>query len=153
MSDWGAIERVAVEVMLAEGGVVNGDLHLQARVAHREGPETPLELLNRADPFFALVPPEGGVRFLSKPQVAMVTAAPMPQTTDLERLGAAKRVRLAVTLVGGTEIDGWATLELPPTRARTLDFLNASDRFFMLSTDGAARYVHRAHVRLVRPLD
>lgn len=153
MSEWGAIERFAVEVLLAEGQVLSGDLHLQARMAHREGPETPLELLNRADQFFALVTPDDGVCFLAKPQVVMVSCAPIPGATDVERLTAAKRVPLAVTLVGGRTVSGWATLELPPTRARTLDFLNASDRFFMLSTDDAVRYVHRAHVRLVRPLD
>jgi hypothetical protein len=153
MSEWGAIERVTAEVLLAEGEVVRGDLHLQARVAHREGGETPLDLLNRPDPFFALVPSSGGVCFLAKPQVAMVTCEPTPDATDPDRLTAAKRVHLEVTLVGGAEVSGWATLELPPTRARTLDFLNASDRFFMLSTDDAMRYVHRAHVRLVRPLD
>jgi hypothetical protein len=153
MSEWGATERVTAEVLLAEGATVRGDLHLQSRVAHREGGETPLELLNRPDQFFALVPAEGGVCFLAKPQVAMVTCAPIPESTDPDRLSAARRVRLAVTLVGGAEISGWAALELPPTRGRTLDFLNASDRFFMLSTDDAVRYVHRAHVRLVRPLD
>lgn len=153
MSDWGATERIGAEVLLTEGIAVRGDLYLQARVPHREGGETPLELLNRADHFFALATEDGSVLFLAKAQVVVVSCATHPDAAELERLSAAKRVSLAVTLQGGAEYAGWSALELPPTRARTLDFLNAADRFFMLSTDDVTRYVHRDHVRLVRPLD
>jgi hypothetical protein len=152
MSDWGATERVTAEVTLAEGDRLAGELHVQSRVAYREGPETLLELLNRPEPFFALAG-DGRVHFVSKAQAAVVACDPSVGADDAERLGAAKRVALAVTLAGGVEYTGWAAVELPPTRARTLDYLNGGDRFFTLRADDATRYVNRAHVRFVRPLD
>ena len=38
-------------------------------------------------------------------------------------------------MVGGAEYRGVAVSELPPTRARALDLLNAPERFFQLLTD------------------
>ncbi|HEU4700179.1 MAG TPA: hypothetical protein VFS40_13430 [Gemmatimonadales bacterium] len=152
MSDWGATERVSAEVQLADGQSLRGEVYVQMRVAHRAGPETLLELLNRPEPFFALTA-DDGVTFVSKAQVAIVSSEATSPLDDPARLGAAKRIGLAVTVAGGEEYTGWAAIELPPTRARTLDFLNGPDRFFQIGTDDATRYVHRAHVRLVRPLD
>ena len=54
MSDWGITTKVPAEVMLVEGIVLSGDLHLYARPTYPPGPETPLEMLNREDAFFAL---------------------------------------------------------------------------------------------------
>jgi hypothetical protein len=153
MSDWGAIERIPAVVTMAEGVALEGELHVQARVPYREGAETPLELLNRAEEFFALSSPERGVVFLSKDQVAVVACAPPFDAADPDRVSAARRIGFAVTLAGGTEYSGWATPELPPTRARTLDYLNTAERFFSIQSDDATRYVNRALVRLVRPLD
>ena len=53
MSDWGITTKVPAEVVLMEGPVLEGDLHLYARPTYPPGPETPLEMLNRADVFFA----------------------------------------------------------------------------------------------------
>jgi hypothetical protein len=151
MSDWGAVERIPAVVTLAEGVELEGELHVQARVPYREGAETPLELLNRGEEFFALSGGGRGVVFLSKDQVAVVRCAPLG--ADPDRVSAARRLGFAVTLVGGTEYSGWATPELPPTRARTLDYLNTAERFFPIQSDDATRYVNRTLVRLVRPLD
>jgi hypothetical protein len=153
MSDWAATRRVPAEILLAEGLTVYGELHLQARVAYREGAETLLEMLNRAEPFFALSTADGGISFLSKEQVAVVSCAPEAEQDDPERLHAAKRLGLEVVLWGGALYRGWATHELPPTRARTLDYLNSSGRFFAVSTDAETRYVNRSHVCIVRPFD
>ena len=54
MSEWGITTKVPAEVVLVEGIVLAGDLHLYARPTYPPGPETPLEMLNRADVFFAL---------------------------------------------------------------------------------------------------
>ncbi len=152
MSDCAASHRLPAEVLLAEGVTVRGELHLQARVAHREGPETPLEMLNRDEPFFVLSTPDANIVFLSRDQVAVVSCAPEPGLDDPDRLNAAKRQDLEVVLWGGAEYRGWATLELPPTRARTLDYLNASGRFVAVSTETETRYINRSHVCIVRPV-
>ena len=153
MSDWAATERLAVEILLAEGVTLRGELHLQPRVAAHEGTETPLELLNRPEPFFALSVADG-ITFVSREQVAAVSCEP-PQAgpDDPDRRNAATRFALEVVLWGGATYRGWALNEMPPARARTLDYLNTSGRFFAVSTDTETRYVNRSHVTVVRPID
>lgn len=152
MSDWATTRRLAVEVLLAEGALLLGELHLQARVSYREGAETLLEMLNRDEPFLALSAADGIV-FVSKDQLAVVSCAPEVELDDPERAHAATRFHFEVLLRGGAQYQGWAVHELPPTHTRTLDYLNTSGRFFAVSTDAETRYVNRSHVCLVRPFD
>jgi hypothetical protein len=152
MSDWGATQRVPAEVVLAKGGVLVGDLHLLARTAYPLAPESPLEMLNRAEPFFALTLAEGGAVFVSKTQVAILSC--WGQTPlDPDRASAAKLVALEVELADGTKYKGRSTFELPPSRARALDYVNGPGQFFILWTDDLTRYVNKSLVRLIRPLD
>jgi hypothetical protein len=153
MSDWGATQRVAARVVLAEGVVVAGDLHLLARTTNPADAESPLEMLNRDDPFFALTLPEGGVVFVSKAQVAVLGCQNLSTQDDPARASAAKLVALSVELTDGIEYRGRATFELPPNRARALDYINGSGRFFTLWTDGMTQYINKSLVRLIRPLD
>lgn len=153
MNHWASTERAPAEIRLADGGIVAGELHLQSRVAHRSGPETVLEMLNRPDPFFPLSLADGGIVFLSKAQVAVVTCGPGAGEVDPDRTSAAKQVGLEVGIRGGDELRGWATLELPPTRLRALDYLNAAGVFFAVRTHARTHFINRAHARLVRPLD
>ena len=89
MSEWGITTKVPAEVVLVEGLVLAGDLHLYARPTYPPGPETPLEMLNRADVFFALTL-DGGVTFVPKSQVVVVTCRGQSRTTDPDRLTAAR---------------------------------------------------------------
>ncbi len=152
MSDWAATERLPGEVSLAEGITITGDLHLQGGVALHNGPETPLEMLNRPDPFFPVTLAGGETVFVSKALTAVVSCYLSP-LADADRLYAAREVGLEVMMEGGAEFRGRATLELSPTRGRTLDYLNAADPFFTIRTDAVTRFIHRAHVRVIRPLD
>ena len=152
-SDWVATHRVPAAVMLAGGEVVIGDLHLQSRVPHRDGPESPIDLLNRPDPFFAVAVAEGGVAFFAKQRVAVVSCA----TSDLpgqdpQRASVSIHAEMDVR-IDGAEYRGRVAYELPPTRTRTFDFLNGPGQFFALMTGSTTRFVNRAHVRIVRPLD
>lgn len=153
MSDWGSTNRVSALVALTTGIVVEGDLHLLTRPAYPPGPESPLEMLNRTDPFFVLTLPDGVVTFISKAQVAVVDCREQPPLTDPDRITAAKLVALEVTLEGGAEYRGRATLELPPGRSRALDFVNAPGGFFSLFSDDTTHYFNKSRVRLIRPLD
>ena len=153
MSDWGTTNRVPAEVTLAEGLVVKGDLHVLARDTYPPGPETPLEMLNRPEVFFALALPDGSVTFMPKLQVAVVSCHDQIMLSDPERISAARLVALEVVLHGGAEYRGRATFELPSNRGRTLDYVNAPGSFFALWSDDATWYVNKAHVRLIRPFD
>lgn len=151
-TDWGTTRRLAAHVVLAGEGLLEGDLHLLARAGHPGGPETPLEILNRAEPFFALTI-ERGVVFVSKAQTAFMTCRGEGSPLDPDRASAAKAVQLSVEMHGGAVHRGSATFELPPSSARPLDYVNSAGSFFALADGDAVRYVNKAFVRLVRPLE
>jgi hypothetical protein len=152
MSDWGITTKVPAAVVLAEGIVLAGDLHLYARPTYPPGPETPLEMLNRPDTFFALTL-DRGVTFIPKDQVVVVSCQDQRQLTDPDRVSAAKLIELLVVVQGGAEYHGHAALELPPSRGRTLDYLNGPGIFFALGTEDVSWYINKSRVRLARPLD
>lgn len=152
MTDWASTNRLTVRVTLAEGLVILGDVHLQPRVAWRDGPETPLELLNREEGFFPMSLPHGEVVFVARDQVAVLAYGEVVSFDDPERKLAARMIPLEVMLVGGAEHRGVAVSELPPTKARALDFLNAPERFFRLLTDEGTLCLNRRFVRAARPL-
>ena len=140
-------------MVLAEGVVLAGELHLLARATYPLDAESPLEMLNRDDPFFALTQPEGGVTFVSKAQVSVVSCQEQPAVDDPDRASAARLVELAVQLTDGVEYRGRSSFELPPASARALDYVNAPGRFFTLRTDDITQYINKSLVRLIRPLD
>jgi hypothetical protein len=155
MSDWAVSEQIESEVLLGDGTHLVGALFVQGRVPQHDGPETLVEMLNRPEPFTALALTAGGVALLPKAQIALVGAgvAVGEAPADAERQSVARVIGLEVEMLGGRVLRGWATMELPPTRARALDFLNESGAFFALATETAHWVVHRAHIRGVRPLD
>src|SRR4051794_36290955 len=146
MSDWGATQRVAARVVLAEGVVLSGELHLLARATSPSDTESPLEMLNRDDPFFALSLTEGGVAFVSKAQVAVVSCQEPAPVEDPDRMSAAKLVALSAELTDGVEYRGHSSFELPPSRARALDYINGPGRFFTLGTDGITQFINKSLV-------
>jgi hypothetical protein len=110
-------------------------------------------MLNRSEPFFALTLAEGGVAFVSKAQVAVVSCGHMEVMDDPARASVARLVELSVELTDGVEYRGRSSFELPPSRARALDYVNAPGRFFALWTDDIAQYINKTLVRVIRPLD
>ena len=153
MSDWGATRRVSAEVILADGVVLEGEMHLMASTAYPLISESPLEMLNRPDPFFALTLGQGEVTLLSKAQVALVSCREENAVSDPERASVARMVALEVALATGGEYRGRSSFELPPSRSRTLDYVNAPGRFFTVWTHDLTRYFNKSLVRLIRPLD
>jgi hypothetical protein len=150
---WGSIYQEEARVVFAEGGAVDGQLHLLARVNYPPGPETPLEMLNRPDGFFALTGAEAGPVLVSKAQAAVVSCRHSSVPTDPERLSAARLVPIDVLMASGLELRGQSALELPPVSNRTLDFVNAPGQFFALWSGDVTHFVNKALVRLIRPLD
>ncbi len=145
---------VAARLTLSQGRPQVGTIFLAARVPQHDGPETPLEMLNRPDPFLPFRPTEDDeVLLVSKGQIVTLSVEHGP-ITDPDRLSAAKELRLELVLSNGTTIAGHARVELPEEHSRTLDYLNASAApFFALSNHDSTHYVNRSHVLYVRPRD
>lgn len=153
MNEWGATVRVDAVVTVAGGDVYPGRIHLMGGLHWQAGPETPLEMLNRPDGFFPLTEEDGATRFFSKSQVVMVVADWPPADLALEEIAVGDRHGLLVELTTDEEFTGEVIVSLPPTRTRTLDYLNALTPFFPLQTSSGVRLINRGHVRVARPLD
>lgn len=152
MSDWSKTHRVSGEVHLVTGASIAGDLHLQPSTQHHQRVETPLEMLNRAESFFALSLEDGSVRLVAKDQTVVVSFGAGSPEADGD-LPASISMRLEVLMADGRVYLGEARADLPPQHARAIDLLNLSDRFFHLAADGMIHYLNRSHVLHVRPLD
>lgn len=147
-------DAVAARMTLSQGLPRAGTIFPAVRVPQHDGPETPLEMLNRPEPFFPFRPSdEGNILLVAKSQLIALDVDHDP-ISDPDRLSAARELRLELVLSNGTTIAGSARVELPSPQARTLDYLNAGGvPFFALSNHGSTHYVNRAHVLFARPQD
>lgn len=147
--DWGDTVRLKAEVQATGGRSFSGFLHLLPFASIHLGPETPEDVLNRDEAFFALTDEQEHTIFLAKAQVLSV-AIDHP-LRDPDRFHAARTIELKIELSDGSEYTGTVLSELPPTRTRAIDFLNHGTGFFALYVADMARYINRAHVRTVSP--
>jgi hypothetical protein len=150
-----AIPRVVVPatLLLTAGERRRGQVYVMERVTHHSGPETPLEMLNRADEFFPFRPEDNGtILLVTKAHTVMLSIASDDAAQDPARLSAAKLVGVELTFVDGTTLEGFAAAELPEHHSRLLDYLNSSvGPFFTVTAGEAFHFVNRAHVRYARP--
>ena len=150
--------RVAIRATLLQtaGGRRNGEIYVMERVPQHAGPETPLDMLNRADGFFPFRPSDNGkgVILVTKARTVSLTVPRSTAPEDPARLSVAKQARLEITLADGSTVSGLATLELPEHHSRLLDYLNASaEPFFAIATPDELHLINRAHVLYARPED
>src|SRR5205085_7173957 len=82
MSDY-RIEKVRrrVELTLASGRRLEGDIFLQAFARFRAGPEEPLDVLNESEPFLPLALESGELVVLQKAHIAIL-ATSFPEGDD-----------------------------------------------------------------------
>lgn len=140
-------------VTLTTGKPRMGTIFVGARVPLHDGPETPLEMLNRPESFFPFRPNDGEILLVAKGQTVALTIDHGP-IIDPDRLSAAKQVELELVFANGSTMSGRAAVELPEQHSRALDYLNSTIApFFELSTDESIHYVNRAHVLFARPRD
>jgi hypothetical protein len=144
---------VSVRLRLDTGDPLAGEVFVMQRVAHRDGPETVLEMLNRPEEFFPFRPADGSpVLLVARAHTVTVTTDTADLLADPARREAAYAVPLSLALATGDSLTGEAWFEAPITRQRPLDYLNASrDPFFALVRDDVTEYVNRAHVRYAQP--
>jgi hypothetical protein len=153
-----SMPRVAIPAALLQtsGGRREGEIYVMERVPQHAGPETPLDMLNRADGFFPFRPRENGkgVLLVTKARTVSLTVPSSTLPEDPARLSVAKQARLEIKLADGSTVSGLATLELPEHHSRLLDYLNASaEPFFAIATADEIHLINRAHVLYARPED
>lgn len=141
--------RRALTLVLTDGSKLEGEVFLRSVSRYRSRPEEPADLLNDADPFFALER-RGEAVLVAKSQVARAeTTLDDDDALDTGALG----VTVEVTMSDGTLCDGSIFLESRSDRPRLLDFLNTyHERFLPVVSPGQVLLLNTqliAHVREV----
>jgi hypothetical protein len=143
---------VAVEMILAGSGPIAGSL-LIAPSAHRDGPETILELLNEPCRMIPLrCHPEPSMLLLSRQDIVWVKAVPgvEPEPVRPPHYRIKREERARLRLRAGGELEGWLQLELPDDLNRASDFLNGAEEFFPFVTVRGVLLVNKLQVSETR---
>lgn len=152
MSDY-RIEKVRrrVEVTLANGRRLDGEVFVQAYNRFRGGHEEPIDLLHDDSLFLPLVLVTGEAYLVQKVQIAMVMTA-LPEGDDAPERGVVG-MHVELTLIDGSSHVGSIFPEVRADRTRLIDVLNDSvQAFYSLFTADHVRLVNRHHIAYVRPV-
>ena len=152
MSDY-RIEKVRhrVELTLASGQRLQGDIFLQACARFRAGPEAPLDVLNEAEPFIPLVLASGELLLVQKSHIAVV-ATELPDVDDAAETGVIG-MHVEIILSDGSTRTGSVFPELRADRPRLVDFLNNTPLHFLpLFATDQLMLVSRTHIAYARPV-
>ena len=142
-------ESAPTEVVLADGTLLRGLLHLHADAHTPGGFESVQHLLDDPEPFFAVTLETGQVALVGKAQTEEVRCAAPHE----DELPGTTVVLLEVVLSTGERRRGRVVWGARPTRSRALDLLNASEGFLRLVDERGASYLNLAHVRGAYPGD
>lgn len=130
-----------LNVVLTDGRRLEGDVFLRPQSRHGTRPEEPSDLLNDAEPFFALVS-NGTVVLVAKTNVSRAeTSLDEDADFDAPVLG----VPVEVTLTDGTVCTGNIFLETRSDRPRLLDFLNSYHARFLPVVDAQQIFLVNTH--------
>lgn len=115
------------------------------------GPEQLQERLNNADHFLPLKDGNGNVRLHAKAGIAVLACVQEPEEILALRELLPTTVAVQMRLRDGSELAGDLMLLLPGENHRVLDFLNAPERFFLLTRPAGACFVNKDWVDFVEP--
>ena len=142
--------RHRVELTLASGVRLDGDMFLQACARVKAGPEEPLDVLNDSAPFLPLVLPSSELLLVQKAQIAVVATA-LPQSDDPADAGVVG-MHVEIVFVNGESRIGSVFPELRADRPRLVDFLNDTPlRFVPLFATDQLLLISTAHIAYARP--
>lgn len=144
-------KRLTAEVVVDDGGLIVGDLHLHPNTLVPGGYESVLRMINDDESFFPLSDGGTTIALVGKARTVSLSyspdgESPVPDPTE-------SRVALEARLSDGRTLSGWAILDLPRAYPRTLDFLNGPGPFLPIHDGTRVHLVNRAHIRTVHPLD
>ncbi len=125
-------------------GRVRASLYLREQSPDHAGPEQPLEVLNQGTPFIVVEREEPDeLRFYNMRSIIRVEyAAELEPSTDIPRQ------RCQMQMMDGSFIAGSICEQLPPARARLLDYLNRTDECFIKihMDEGTIYLINKAYI-------
>jgi hypothetical protein len=138
-----------VVVFQADGSVMKGVVFLSASAYSHMGQQTLLALLKEPGNFFPFRSDAGAFCVANKKTITHIRFEPPKEETAFQSLG--DRVDVDVKFVGGEQLSGTVTIEMPEGRNRLFDFINAMQGFFLLQNQEAHYLVNVTQIRDVNP--
>jgi hypothetical protein len=150
MSEYQVMKRRSpVTLFLTDGLVLDGTVFLSEFAAGHEGPETLVDLLLDAAPFFPLVENSGRIHLVGKQSVAHARGAVEHHPPVTHQLA----WRVVLTFSGGDTLQGELHATMPPGQQRLQDYLNQVPPFFPLITEQFQHVLNRQQVRGIQIQD
>ena len=110
-------------------GRVQGALYLREQSPDHAGPEQPLEVLNQCQAFVVIKREDPDqLRFYNTRSIIRVEYESVSAVTEA---ATSHRLDCQLQMMDGSFINGAIREQLPPGRARLLDYLNRSDECFI----------------------
>jgi hypothetical protein len=138
-----------VVVFQADGSVMKGVVFLSANAYSHIGQQTLLDLMKEPGEFFPFRSDAGAFCVANKQTITHIRFDPSEEASAYESLG--DREDVDIKFVGGEQLSGTLTIEMPEGRNRLFDFLNAMNGFFLLQNQEAFYLVNVAQIRDVNP--
>lgn len=141
--------RLPIVLVTADGERISGDLFVQASTRRPSGYESAIDVLNAAEPFFAMATMKGATIVLAKDRVRELFVA--REDAELPDWECGTPADVHVVLQGGGEHAGRVLIQQASGHRRVIDFLNRhADRFVPLYGPDGTVLVHRAMITYVR---
>lgn len=140
---------LSVVVFQADGSVMKGVVFLSATAYNHMGQQTLLDLLKEPGNFFPFRSESGAFCITNKQTITHIRFDPPAQEEEYQSLGDHEEVE--IKFVGGEQLSGTVTIEMPEGRNRLFDFINAMDGFFLLQNQEAHYLVNVSQVRDISP--
>jgi hypothetical protein len=113
------------------------------------GQQTLLDLMKEPGDFFPFRSDAGAFCVANKQTITHIRFDPPKETSAYESLG--DREKADIQFVGGEQLSGTVTIEMPEGRNRLFDFLNAIKGYFLLHNQEAFYLVNIKQIRSVNP--
>lgn len=138
-----------VVIFQADGSVMKGVVFLSASAYSHAGQQTLLDLMQEPGSFFPFRNEAGAFCAVNKQAITHIRFDPAAGPVEGQALG--DRVDVDIKFVGGEQLSGTVTIEMPEGRNRLCDFFNALKDFFQLQNQETFYLVNVAQVRDVSP--
>lgn len=120
-----------VVIFMADGIVYEGSVFLSPFAQNRSGGQTVADLLKEEQPFLPLKTANGEFHLVSKSMISHLRYAEQ-STSELEL--PERNVKLI--FLGGEELLGTVSYDLPAANSRVQDFFNSGEKFFAMRSGG-----------------
>lgn len=146
------VEKTELPVVIfqADGSVMKGVVFLSASAYSHMGRQGLLDLLKEPGNFFPFRSESGAFCAANKQTVTHIRFDPPEEGKAYQSLG--DREDVEIKFVGGEQLSGTVTIEMPEGRKRLFDFINATKSFFELHNQKTHYLVNVTQVRDISPL-